>query len=107
MNKIIFFLLLAAVAGVSATVEIRNGTGMELYFVWITEAGRDKWVDMLGMSVLRPDSSLVFQVTRGWYDFRIQDSNWDSYTLERVPLADSNHFIWLVEPVHRDDPSGY
>lgn len=103
MNRAILCLLIGALAATAATVEIRNGTGLELYFVWITEAGREKWVDILGMSVLRPDSALVFQVTRGWYDLRIQDSDWRNYTLERVPLSDCNHFIWVVEPVHRDD----
>jgi hypothetical protein len=104
MNKAVLCLLIAATAAMSATVEIRNGTDLELYFIWITEAGRDKWVDMLGMTVLRPDSSLVFTVTRGWYDFKIQDSDWHDYTLERVPLSESNHFIWVVEPIHRSNP---
>ncbi len=104
MNKAVLFILIAALAATAATVEIKNGTSLELYFVWITEAGREKWVDMLGMSVLEPDSSIIFQVTRGWYDLRIQDSEWENYTLERVPLSDSNHFIWVVEAIHRDNP---
>ncbi len=102
MIKPLLLMIIAVSCLSAATVEIRNETGLELYFVWITEAGREKWVDMLGMSVLSPDSSIVFQVSRGWYDLRLQDSNWDNYTLERVPLSDCNHFIWVVEPVHRD-----
>lgn len=104
MTKPLLLMAITAAWLSAATVEIRNGTGLELYFVWITEAGREKWTDMLGMSVLRPDSTIVFQVPRGWYDLRLQDSNWDNYTLERVPLSDSNRFIWVAEPVHRDEP---
>lgn len=104
MKQAILLLLTLSLVATAATVEIKNGTGLELYFIWITETGREKWVDMLSMSVLLPDSSLVFQVTRGWYDIRIQDSEWHDYTLQRIPLSECNHFIWVVEPVHRDEP---
>ncbi len=104
MKQAVLLILILSLGVMAATVEIKNGTDLELYFIWITEAGREKWVDMLSMSVLLPDSSLIFQVTRGWYDLRIQDSEWQSYTLERIPLSDCNHFIWVVEPIHRDNP---
>lgn len=102
MKHAVLLILILAIGVPAATVEIKNGTDLELYFIWITEAGREKWVDMLSMSVLLPDSSLIFQVTRGWYDLRIQDSEWGSYTLRRIPLSECNHFIWVVEPIHRD-----
>ncbi len=46
----------------SATVEIKNSTSTEFYFVWVTESGREKWIDMLGLSILPPDSSAIFHV---------------------------------------------
>jgi|GEM_PF-1399797 len=87
---------------VSATVEIKNCTPVEFYFVWVTESGREKWIDMLGLSILPPDSSAVFQVTGGWYDFRIEDCEWRTYSFSNIPIESGSCFVWEVLPVHAD-----
>ncbi len=100
-----FLFLLAAVlhGGTgSATVEIRNCTSTEFYFVWVTESGREKWIDMLGLSILPPDSSAFFQVTGGFYDFRIEDREWRTYSFSNIPIESGSSFVWEVLPVHED-----
>lgn len=92
---------LAAASG-SATVEIKNCTSTEFYFVWVTESGRDKWIDMLGLAILPPDSSAVFQVTEGFYDFRIEDGEWRTYSFSNIPIEGGSCFVWEVLPVHED-----
>lgn len=87
----------------SATVEIRNCTSTEFYFVWVTESGREKWIDMLGLSILPPDSSAVFQVTGGWYDFRIEDCLWRTYSFSNIPIEGGSCFVWEVLPAHEDE----
>jgi hypothetical protein len=87
---------------VSATVEIKNCTPTEFYFVWVTESGRDKWVDMLGLSILPPDSSVIFQLTGGWYDFRIEDCEWRTYSFSNIPIESGSCFVWEVLPIHAD-----
>jgi hypothetical protein len=99
--KIAAFLVLAATAA-SATVEITNRTGLELYFVWVSESRTDKWVDMLGLEILDMGETLEFSVDRGYYDIRIEDSNWDSYTILEIPLGDDDVFVWNVSPSDRD-----
>ncbi len=86
----------------SATVEIKNSTSTEFYFVWVTESGREKWIDMLGLSILPPDSSAIFQVTEGWYDFRIEDCDWRTYSFSNIPIEGGTSFLWEVLPVHED-----
>ena len=86
----------------AAIMEIKNCTGSEFYFVWVSESGRDKWIDMLGLAVLPPDSSALFHVTRGYYDIRIEDSNWVTFSFSRIPIDENTHFVWEVLPVHRD-----
>jgi hypothetical protein len=97
-------LLLALLSAASAaTVEINNRTGLELYFVWVSESRTEKWVDMLGLEILDAGETLEFQVDRGYYDIRIEDSNWDSYTVLEIPLGDDDVFVWNVSPSDRDD----
>ncbi|HPF32560.1 MAG TPA: hypothetical protein P5207_09845 [Candidatus Sabulitectum sp.] len=91
-----------AMAGGSATVEIKNCTSTDFYFVWVTESGREKWIDMLGLSILPPDSSAIFQVTEGFYDFRIEDCEWRTYSFSNIPIAGGSSFVWEVLPVHED-----
>lgn len=101
----VLLLLLAAVSMAgsgSATVEIRNCTSTDFYFVWVTESGRDKWIDMLGLSILPPDSSAIFQVTEGFYDFRIEDCDWRTYSFSNIPIEGGSCFVWEVLPVHED-----
>ncbi len=105
--KIVFFVLgllsvLSWASSTSATVEIKNCTSTEFYFVWVTESGREKWIDMLGLSVLPPDSSAIFQVTEGWYDFRIEDNQWRSFSFSNIPIEGGTSFLWEVFPVHQD-----
>ena len=98
----LFVLLIAAAAAVSATVEITNRTGLELYFVWVSGSCTDKWVDMLGLEILDDGETLEFVVDGGYYDIRIEDSNWDSYTILGIPLGDGDVFVWNVSPSDRD-----
>ncbi len=86
----------------SATVEIKNSTTTDFYFVWVTESGRDKWIDMLGLSILPPDSSAIFQVTEGWYDFRIEDCEWRTFSFSNIPIEGGTSFLWEVLPIHED-----
>ncbi|PIE53291.1 hypothetical protein CSA37_02265 [Candidatus Fermentibacteria bacterium] len=86
----------------SATVEICNCTETEFYFVWVTESGRDKWIDLLGLSILPPDSSAIFQVTGGFYDIRIEDCEWRTYSFSSIPIESGSCFVWEVLPVHAD-----
>jgi hypothetical protein len=105
MNRIplkILCVLLLALPVMSATVEITNRTGLELYFVWVSESRTDKWVDMLGLEILDAGETLEFTVDRGYYDIRIEDSNWDSYTILEIPLGDDDVFVWNVSPSDRD-----
>ena len=92
----------ASAAGSSASVEIKNCTSTDFYFVWVTESGREKWIDMLGLSILPPDSSAVFQVTEGFYDFRIEDCQWRTYSFSNIPIEGGSCFVWEVLPVHED-----
>ncbi len=94
--------LFAWADGSSATVEIKNSTSTEFYFVWVTESGREKWIDLLGLSILPPDSSAVFQVTEGWYDFRIEDCDWRTYSFSNIPIEGGTSFLWEVLPIHED-----
>lgn len=94
--------LSALAVQVSATVEIKNCTSTEFYFVWVTESGREKWIDMLGLSILPPDSSAIFQVTEGWYDFRIEDCEWNTFSVSNIPLESGSSFLWEVFPIHQD-----
>ena len=87
---------------VSATVEIKNCTSTDFYFVWVTESGREKWIDLLGLSILPPDSSAIFQVTGGWYDFRIEDSEWRTYSFSNIPIEGGSCFVWEVFPIQED-----
>ena len=87
----------------SATVEVKNGTTTDFYFVWVTESGREKWIDMLGLSILPPDSSAIFQVTEGWYDFRIEDCEWRTFSVSNIPIEGGSSFLWEVLPVHQDE----
>ncbi|MCD4707103.1 MAG: hypothetical protein K8S62_05135 [Candidatus Sabulitectum sp.] len=87
---------------VSATVEIKNCTSTEFYFVWVTESGREKWIDMLGLSILPPDSSAIFQVTEGWYDFRIEDCEWRTFSFSNIPIEGGSSFLWEVLPIHEN-----
>ncbi|MCD6587658.1 MAG: hypothetical protein J7K88_03810 [Candidatus Fermentibacteraceae bacterium] len=101
---LLFLLTVSLAAGtLSATVEIKNCTSTEFYFVWVTESGREKWIDMLGLAILPPDSSAVFQVTEGWYDFRIEDCQWRTYSFSDIPIEGGSSFLWEVYPVHMDD----
>ncbi len=104
MNRFVtvFVLLIVAAAALSATVEITNRTGLELYFVWVSESRTDKWVDMLGLEILDEGETLEFVVDRGYYDIRIEDSNWDTYTILEIPLGDNDVFVWNVSPSDRD-----
>ena len=89
-------------AAMSATVEINNRTGLEVYFVWVSESRTNKWVDMLGLEILDVGESLVFTVDRGYYDIRIEDSNWDTYTVLDIPIGDDDVFVWNVSSSDRD-----
>lgn len=97
----ILSVICAATTG-SATVEIKNCTSTEFYFVWVTESGREKWIDMLGLSILPPDSSAIFQVTGGWYDFKIEDCEWRTYSFSNIPIEAGSSFLWEVLPIHED-----
>ena len=73
-------LLLALLSAASAaTVEINNRTGLELYFVWVSESRTEKWVDMLGLEIL------------------------DAGEVLEIPLGDDDVFVWNVSPSDRDD----
>ncbi len=94
--------MLALAESSSATIEIKNCTSTEFYFVWVTESGREKWIDMLGLSILPPDSSAIFQVTEGWYDFRIEDGQWRTYSFSNIPIEGGTSFLWEVLPIHEN-----
>ena len=98
----LFCIVIHASPAVSATMEICNCTGLEIYFVWVSESRTDKWVDMLGLEILETGETVEFTVDRGYYDIRIEDSNWDSYTILEIPLDDDAVFVWNVSPSHRD-----
>ena len=104
MNRFVtaFILFVVAATALSATVEITNRTGLELYFVWVSESRTDKWVDMLGLEILDEGETLEFVVDRGYYDIRIEDSNWDTYTILDIPIGDNDVFVWNVSPSDRD-----
>ncbi len=106
MKTIVLLLCLLAISALaesaSATVEIKNCTSTEFYFVWVTESGREKWIDMLGLSILPPDSSAIFQVTEGWYDFRIEDGQWRTYSFSNIPIEGGTSFLWEVLPIHEN-----
>ena len=99
---LLFLAAVCSAGGGSATVEIRNCTSTEFFFVWVTESGREKWIDMLGLSILPPDSSAIFQVTEGFYDFRIEDCDWRTYSFSNIPIEGGSSFVWEVFPVHED-----
>lgn len=62
---LLFIVFLVYALPESATVEIKNCTSTEFYFIWVTESGREKWIDLLGLSILPPDSSAIFQERGG------------------------------------------
>ena len=105
-NMVVLLLLIVSLVYAlpeSATVEIKNCTSTEFYFIWVTESGREKWIDLLGLSILPPDSSAIFQVTGGWYDFRIEDCDWETYSFSNIPIEAGSCFIWEVLPIHSDN----
>ena len=95
-------LILVVAASLAATVEITNRTGLELYFVWVSESRSEKWVDVLGLEILDIGETIEFQLGRGYYDIRIEDSNWDTYTILEIPLGDDDIFVWHVSEADRD-----
>lgn len=95
-------LLLLAPVVLSATVEITNRTGLEIYFVWVCEAHVDKWVDVLGLDILDEGETLEFYVDQGYYNIRIEDSNWETYTVLDIPLGHDDVFVWNVSLCDKD-----
>ena len=95
-------LLLLAPVVLSATVEITNRTGLEIYFVWVCEAHAEKWVDVLGLDILDEGETLEFYVDQGYYHIRIEDSNWETYTILDIPLGSDDVFVWNVSLCDKD-----
>ena len=93
---LVFIVLLLASAATSAMVEIKNCIDLEIYFIWVSEAKADKWVDILGLEILDVDETVVFHVDAGYYNIRIEDSNWETYSIMDIPMGENSTFVWHV-----------
>ena len=87
------FLLVAAalffVGGAeAATISVRNSTGVEIYYMYISASGTSSWEeDVLGNETLPNGQTLRINVTGSYrmFDLRVEDSDGDYLEFYEFP----------------------
>jgi hypothetical protein len=84
----VFVLLFASVAAHAATISIRNNTGIDIWYLYISSSGTRNWEeDVLGNDILEAGETLRVNV-RGSYrmfDLRVEDSSGNSIDFFEFP----------------------
>lgn len=96
---VILVLAAASAFAFDGYVEVVNGTGFDIYYIYISNEYNDGWEeDILGDDVLFDGESIEIEIYDAYssiFDIRLEDEDGDTYTVWGVDVAFEDVIITL------------